>query len=134
MIFIALLCVITTAMINFHTNIQKTSLLYLAPVILSIPLAIFLATKIEKVKIIKRTLTHISLNSIVYYLMHLVLLRVFTKVFEVSHFNQNSAFPIKLALTLLIIYLFVILKRKISFLDILFHPPHRKVPTQINAV
>lgn len=132
MLFIALLCVITTAIINFHTNIHKTSLLYLVPVILSIPLAIFLATQIEKVKIIKRTLTHISLNSIVYYLMHLVLLRIFSKIFEVLHFNQDYAFPIKLALTLLTIYLFIIMKRKLSFLDVLFQPPHRRLQAQIN--
>ncbi|WP_211777853.1 acyltransferase family protein [Klebsiella sp. 10] len=132
-LFIALLCVIATAIINFHTNIQKTSLLYLIPVILSIPLAIFLATQIEKVKAIKRTLTHISLNSIVYYLMHLVLLRVFTKIFDVSHFNQNSAFPIKLVLTLLTIYLFILLKRKFSLLDILFQPPHRRLTDKINV-
>lgn len=132
-LFIAVLCIITTAVINFHTNIQKTSLLYLIPVMLSIPLAIFLATQIEKVKIIKRTLTHISLNSIVYYLMHLVLLRIFTKFFDVSHFNQNSAFPIKLALTLLTIYLFILLKRKFSLLDILFQPPHRRLTTKINV-
>ncbi|HCA9918006.1 TPA: acyltransferase [Klebsiella pneumoniae] len=134
MLTIALLCVIATAIINFHTGIHKTSLLYLPPVMLSIPLLIFLATKIEKVKIIKRALTHVSLNSIVYYLMHLILLIIFSKIFEVLHINQNYAIPIKLPLTLLTIYLFINLKRRLSFLDILFQPPRRKFSNITNAI
>lgn len=126
MILISILCVIITELMNFYINLHKTNLLYLAPVILSIPLAIFIAMQIQRINFIKNILTHISLNSIVYYLMHVILLRVYSKIFEIVHLNQNIAFPLKLTLTLLSIYVFIVLKRRISLLNILFQPFYKK--------
>lgn len=125
-LLVAIISLIAVETLNFHTSLQKTDLIYFPFVILSIPLAIFTSVQIQKITIIRKMLTHISLNSITYYLMHLVLLKVYSKIFEMLDANQVIAFPLKLLITFITIYIFILLKKRFDIFSILFQPFYKK--------
>lgn len=120
--FVSIASLIIVQLINFNLDVFKTSLVYLPFAILTIPLFVFVGDLLSRSNVISKALTHVSTNSIVYYLMQFLFLSIFAKILTILHVGESLHFPLVLILTIISTYLFILIKRRFYMLNFLFSP------------
>lgn len=122
-IFISIISVILTTYINFVFKMNDKSILYLIPVLLSIPFFILVSDIISrKFHFLNNFLNHFSKYSIVYYLSHFSIIAIFLEICKRLNFTSSIIYPSALILMILIPYLYILLSKKYTKLLILFKP------------
>ncbi len=121
-LLLSIASLIVVEMINFQANTFKTSIVYLPFVLMAIPLLVVTGGLISKVSAVRKILGHLSINSIVYYLSHYILIMIYFKAFSISKINEQIYCPLVLILTLLSGYFIVRAKRKFNLINLLFTP------------
>lgn len=120
---LSIICLLVVSFFNFHLNLYKTNPAYLPFVFMSLPLFIIIFSSFLNKK--NSFLNHFGVNSMVYYVTHLVFLLLFLKLNAIN--NPPTSHPILiLFISFLGPYFIIKLNKKIKIINILFEPPKYK--------